>query len=265
MYVAIDLGGTRCRVLTTHTLDQVQRIDRHEFVLSHVFETDVQSLIDTIRRFVGNERIEAIGFGVPGNLDPEKTRFADPSVNLLEWADKPIKDILTKEFNCPVFLENDGATAALSEAYFGLGKGKDFCFVIWGTGIGGASVKHVGKHLHCEPFDWYKYFESWEEACGGNKILEHYSKEASELTEAEWQSVMGDFRTELSQFIQATATENIVFGGGIAIRQQERLLTLAREFPDVSIQVSHLGEDAGLYGALALIKGSYDITGIVKA
>ncbi len=254
MYVAIDLGGTRCRVLTTHSLDDPQMVDRHEFVLSHVFEHDMQALIATIRQYTTGEKIAGIGFSVPGDLNPEKTTFADPSDNLLEWSDKPVKATLEHEFNCRVILENDGSAAALGEAYFGLGKGKDFTFIIWGTGIGGAEVKHIDGHVQCTTLDWYHYLETWEDKCGGNKIRQLYGTEAKDLSETDWQQVMSDFRAELAVFCKASGAKSIIFGGGIAIKQQSRIVSLSTQFKDLSIQVSHLGEDVGLYGALTLLR-----------
>lgn len=254
MYVAIDLGGTRCRILTARSLDKPKILDRHEFVLSHKFEHDMQALVNAIRRHTTSHVINGIGFSVPGDLNPEKTAFVDPSDNNTEWNDKPVRAMLEREFGCPVRLENDGTAAALGEAYFGLGQKKNFTLIIRGTGIGGASVEFVDAKSVGTTLDWYRYFESWEETCGENKIKQRYGKEASQLSETKWGTVMRSFQKELSSFIDAASAKFVVFGGGIAIKQEARLLTVARHFPKIDIRVSHLGEDAGLYGALTLLR-----------
>lgn len=254
IFVGIDLGGTRCRVMTSLTLDAIQKVRRQEFTLTHAFEIDMSMLITTIRQLTSEYKLVAIGLGVTGDVNPEKTAFVDPANNLEEWSGKPVRLMLEAELSCPVLMDNDGVTAALGEAYFGQGKGKDFVFVIWGTGIGGASIKFAQGQSVCTQLDWYKYFESWEQKCGGNKIEQLYGKEGSQLSDAEWGSVMADFQAELALFVQKTNAQFIIFGGGIAIKQEERLRAAALQCKGVQIGISRLGEDTGLYGALALLR-----------
>ena len=256
MYVGIDIGGTRCRVLVVPTIEITNDRSRHEFVLSHDFDNDMAELIRTIKQHASAKDIKAVGLSVPGDLNADKTMFADPSDNLTEWSDKPVKAILEREFQCPIVMENDGAAAALGEAYFGAGKGKDFCFVIWGTGIGGAQVVCKNGVVTCAVLDWYRYFDVWEQHCGGNRLQQRFGKPASQLTEGEWNEVMQDFQKYLGQFISDTDARCVVFGGGVAIKQQERLLACAKNYSSVDVRISELGEDAGLYGALALLEPS---------
>ena len=254
MYVGIDIGGTRCRVLTAHNLGRIEKRDRHEFVLSHDFDVDIAKLIATIHRFVPTGDVQAIGLSIPGGLNSEKSMILHAK-NLAEWSGVPLKQIMEQEFHCQFFLENDGVAAALGEAHFGQGSGKNFCFLIWGTGIGGAKVQY-GQKITSDMLDWNKYFELWERDCGGNALQKQFGKDGGKLTETEWGAVMQKFRVHLMAFIAATGTTRIIFGGGVAIKQRERLLALAPDFPNVELLVSGLGEDAGLYGALALLEPS---------
>lgn len=254
IYIGIDIGGTRCRILSAYTLDQAKKVDRHEFVLTHDYEADVTALMSAIKHYTEGCALVAIGLGVPGDLNEDKTLFIDPSDNLTEWGNKPVKSLLETEFKCPVYMDNDGITAALGEAYYGIGREKSFAFVIWGTGIGGASVGFSDGRYKCETLDWYKYFDAWEQECGGNKIHLRFGKEASLLNDDEWAIVMDDFKRNLKTFIYATSTHNVIVGGGVAIKQRARFEAVARELTDANVQISQLGEDAGLYGALALIK-----------
>lgn len=57
----------------------------------------------------------------------------------------------------------------------------------------------------------------------------------------------------LTKFAEKVKPSLLIFGGGIAIKQANRLRSL--EAPKgVDIKVSALGEDGGLYGALSLLK-----------
>lgn len=60
------------------------------------------------------------------------------SPNLPGWHDIPLKDLMQREFNLPVHLENDATVAALGEHRFGGGVGIDnLIYICVGTGIGG--------------------------------------------------------------------------------------------------------------------------------
>lgn len=167
--------------------------------------------------------------------------------------------MLSKKFSCPVFLENDAVAAALGEALYDTDCPKDFIFIIWGTGIGGSTVSYneISKTYMLHKLNWFEYFQEWEEKCGGNKIKYYYGKEAFELSEKEWQSVMKQCKIQFEKCIKKTNSQSCVFGGGIAIKQSERVYKMSELFPQVKISVSRLGEDCGLYGSFALIKNNH--------
>lgn len=63
------------------------------------------------------------------------------------------KKLIMEYLNLPCEIENDANCAALSELYYGQAKEvKDMCFIVIGTGVGGAIVKdrmiHHGAHLY---------------------------------------------------------------------------------------------------------------------
>ncbi|MEW5719212.1 MAG: ROK family protein [Chloroflexota bacterium] len=63
--------------------------------------------------------------GVPGLVDL-KLGGLDFAPNL-KWRHVPLRQMLTKRFNVPVFVENDANASALGEYYFGVARGvKDF-------------------------------------------------------------------------------------------------------------------------------------------
>jgi N-acetylglucosamine repressor len=84
---------------------------------------------------IDSSKLMGIGISMPGLVDSVK------GINYthLNFGNKSIRDILIKEFNRPVFIENDAKAAALAEFRFGLAKKKKNVLVLyidWGIGLG---------------------------------------------------------------------------------------------------------------------------------
>ncbi|HRY45546.1 MAG TPA: ROK family protein [Thermoanaerobaculia bacterium] len=82
--------------------------------------------------------VAALGLGVPGPLDAERTTLLRAmNLGVERW---PVAASLEPHFpGVPKRLENDVRAAALGEARFGAAKGERLVVAIWvGTGIGGA-------------------------------------------------------------------------------------------------------------------------------
>ncbi|MBN1681740.1 MAG: ROK family transcriptional regulator [Anaerolineae bacterium] len=74
-----------------------------------------------------------IGLGVPGLVDRQRGMLTYSPV--LSWRNVPFRDLWSSHFGIPLYIENDGSTAALGEYYFGVAKNRqDFLYL--GTGIG---------------------------------------------------------------------------------------------------------------------------------
>ncbi len=255
MYISIDIGGTNVRVAASSTLENILSFTKKEFKLIHNFDQDFSHLTDIIKE-LAQEKVDAIGVGLPGDLNREKTTFISPSKNLAEWSNKPILKMLTDVFHCRVVLENDAVVAAIGEAYFGSEKKRNFIYITWGTGIGGAIVHWEKNKALAVKLDWYRYFQAWEQDCGGNAINIHLGKSAQLLTEEEWKEIMKNFYKHIMEFCKILKPALIIVGGGIAMEQAGRLYNTIHsqenELPE--IKVSSLGEDIGLYGAFGLFK-----------
>ena len=85
------------------------------------------------------QKIRGIGVGAPGvTLVPEGIVTWAPS---LGWRNLPLQDILTENFDLPVFVENDVNLAALGEWGFGAGRSSSTAVTITlGTGIGAGII-----------------------------------------------------------------------------------------------------------------------------
>jgi hypothetical protein len=223
--------------------------NKTKFLNTHHFEDDFSQIVQEARGI--SKDFQGIGIGILGELDEKKTATFNTN-NLIEWEGKPILESFQKEFNCPVIMENDAVVAALGEIFFGGLKEKEFVYITWGTGIGGAWIRKVGDHMEVSQLPWANYLKSWEVRCGGANIKRKYGKPPEKLMEEEWKVVMKDFFEELIKFTKKLRTKIIVSGGGITNKQASRLESLKTKQP--KIKISRLGEDTGLYGAFGLLK-----------
>ncbi len=102
-----------------------------------------QQVFYSISELMNNHKgfpITGIGVGAPGIVAPDNSTVKYPP-NFSDWNEIDLGEVIRKEFNLPVVIENDANAAALGEAKFGAGAGeKNFLFVIWGTGVGGGII-----------------------------------------------------------------------------------------------------------------------------
>ena len=248
MYISIDIGGTSIRIASSPSLGDLDLSIKIEFFGTHSYESDYSKIVEEIGK--RSKEIKGIGIGIPGDISKDKRIVMDTSWNH-EWEGRSFVDNLAKEFDCPVHMDNDAVVAALGVEEYGEGKGKEFAYVTWGSGMGGANVTRSGEKVISTKLDWDEYFAEWEEKCGGKKMENNYGKTGDKLTEKDWESLMEDFQDEIDKFINKLNPKMIIFGGGISTKQKSRLLGLKS---DTEVKVSLLGENTGLYGGFALIK-----------
>jgi glucokinase-like ROK family protein len=143
-----------------------------------VDEQDGEAALELAFRLVDELVIAAtrpllgIGIGTPGLMDPQQG-LVRRAVNL-GWRDLPLRDLLTKRYNLPVYIANDSQVAALAEYTFGrtwptphlvvvkVGRGIGAGIVIdgqlyWGDGFGAGEIGHVqvvekGERCGCGHF-----------------------------------------------------------------------------------------------------------------
>jgi glucokinase len=95
------------------------------------------------------DEIHSVGIGIPGIQDPRTGRI--PFCTNLGWHDVPLVELLQKEIDKPVFVNNDATVAGLAESVAGVSRGtKNSVFVTLGTGTGGGVIidgkVYMGPH-----------------------------------------------------------------------------------------------------------------------
>lgn len=140
--VAIDVGGTK--ILTALINDNKKIVDRIKQATDSTkgAEFIVECISDSIKKILKQtnvkiEQVKAFSLGVPGTVNPESGIIASaPNLNIVKFN---IRKHLQKDFDVPIFLENDVNMAGLGiKIYEYDNKVNNMLVVFVGTGIGGA-------------------------------------------------------------------------------------------------------------------------------
>lgn len=107
VYAVSDFSG---RILTQKTLMTEGKAQTFLEKLSN-------EINETIKKSYSRVKFAAVGVSVPGLIRRDTGEVA-VSPNL-EWSNTPVKAILEKKLNLPVYVENDANAAAFSELWYG--------------------------------------------------------------------------------------------------------------------------------------------------
>ena len=141
VYASVDLGGTKvaCAFATGEgdvLAEKTVPTESHQgpqAVLARI-----AALVSGLAAETGHQPA-AVGLGVPGLADLENgvVKFL-PNLPT-QWRDVPVRDTLSPQVGCPVYLLNDVRMATLGELTFGHGalRSPTMAFFALGTGIGG--------------------------------------------------------------------------------------------------------------------------------
>ena len=251
MYLGIDIGGTNTRIVASESLNDVTLKDLVNFETSQNFEAGLETIVSTIKDF--GVDVEAIGIGLPGSIS--KNGVLDGSTNLYEWVGKPLKQKLENIFGCSVFVKNDAEIGALGEAYFGQVNEENFFYVTWGTGVGCAQIFWEAKRAVVNRPENRQPIYKLESKIGGNDIEKRFAKSAKELSNDEWKEVLSGLSKDLPTIVRNYGFDTVVIGGGIAVQKKEQIAQIFQNEETFKVFVTNLEGRAGLYGALALLKG----------
>ncbi len=140
MFLGIEIGGTKLQLGVgpgDGTLSMLERFDVHP-------KLGAADILDQIERaarmLIARHDVSAVGIGFGGPVDRATGRVVK-SHHVEGWDDFPLVDWWRKSLALGATLENDCDAAALAEARFGAGRGRNPVFYVTvGTGIGGGLV-----------------------------------------------------------------------------------------------------------------------------
>jgi len=271
-YFLFDVGGTWTHFALGTSTGEVSNIKRIKT------PSKPQKFIELAHAFVdGKSNISNVAGGVRGVLTEDKVGIEHDHI-LTGWVGYDLKQALSDAFSADVVLENDAAIAGLGEAHYGVGKGADvIVYHDVSTGVGGARIVHgildsVG--LAFEPglqiIDIDKTVlgpgvpPTLENLVSGKAVAERMGMPAQDIPQEDviWHDLAEYLASGLRNSILYWSPEMIVLGGAMmygnpgipldAVRQETvRVLDGVVQCPFITL--GSLKQDAGLYGALALL------------
>lgn len=272
--VGIDLGATNVRVARIVN-DKIVSISTAEIENT----ASAEDLINQIRMLISEEiesSVTAIGMGVPSVVDVEAGIVYDVQ-NIPSWKKVPLKKILEKDFNTPVYINNDANCFVLGEKYFGKARGcSSVAGLIIGTGFAAGLIfnnkLYSGPNCGAGEVGMIPYRDSiYEHYCSGQFFEKQKGINGSKLFklalegDEDAQEIYNEFGTHLGNAIKAVLyaydPELIVFGGGVRKAYQFFKDSMYKAMSDfayknslnnLTITVSELDQIA-LLGAAALV------------
>ena len=154
-YLCIDVGGTSIKY---GLLDEEGHIIQTQSVKAPLSLLEMYEVFANAYYQYQDFHLQGIALSMPGAVDSESGVIGGSSA--YDYIHGPnIKKDLEEKFKIPVEIENDANCAALAEVWKGAASDvNDCCFIVSGTGIGGAIVKnkkiHKGVHLHGGEFGY---------------------------------------------------------------------------------------------------------------
>lgn len=152
MYViGIDIGGTKISVCIGNLEGAIfaqQKVPTSTLENPEVGLRKIKTLIGDllVEQNIEVQDIKAIGLSMPGPVSIKEGIMIAPP-NLPSWKKVPIVAYLRREFEKPVFMNNDANAAVLAEWKFGSAKGVDnLIYLTMSTGMGGGIISN-GKLL----------------------------------------------------------------------------------------------------------------------
>lgn len=283
-YLSFDIGGSAMKYAVIN--EEAEILEKGSKKTPITLEEMYQVIVDVFHEY---KDLHGLALSMPGAVDSDTGVIGGASA--VPYIHGPnIKEELERRLNVRVEMENDANCAALAEVWKGAGSDvDDCCFIVSGSGIGGAIVKdkriHKGKHLHggeygymIADFDYEtKQMKIWSDTStvaaiksvakaknvdintlDGKEIFDHYHDDPDYFEAVD--KFYYSFAIGIYNLQYAYDPEKIIIGGGVSIR--EDLIDEINQRLDVifdTVQIAkvrpvvltcHYHNDANLIGAL---------------
>ena len=154
--IGVDVGGTKIHSVRADEKGKILAREHCATEAGHGLDYVVGLIAEAIEKLAAGHKVQGVGLGVPGPLDPVKGIVYDPP-NLPGWDDVPLVSLLRKKLHTlrdvPFVLVNDANAGALAEYHFGAGtqyNGEEplthLVYLTVSTGVGGGVISD-GKLL----------------------------------------------------------------------------------------------------------------------
>ena len=161
------LMDAQMNIITYNTGEDYKKFGQEE-IIDCLFAN-----INKIMEYAKKKEIDigTIGIGIPGPLDAQTGVVRQPP-KFKGWKDVPLGSIVQKEYEIPVWIENDANVSALAEKWLGSGRNiHNFICILLNEGIGAGVIindelyqgtfNFVGEigHFLCYEQGQFKYLE----------------------------------------------------------------------------------------------------------
>lgn len=251
--IVFDIGGTNTRVATVQdgALGPVTK-----FPTPADPDEGIRVVVAHIRSLLGGDALERVCGGVAGSVVGGVIAGAN---NLLLWNGAFIVEDLTRELGVSVSVMNDAELAGIGEYTYGAGKGySTLLYVTISTGIGKARIadgKVVNEEDPLKVSAELVDLLDLEHSISGTAVRNLHGIDPKDMT--------GAIRTELAEHLARglkSSTDNfsqqaIILGGSMVLGKNPiPLEPVQSAFPNVAVKKAALGDNSGLYGAMAYLK-----------
>ncbi|MBS0417199.1 MAG: ROK family protein [Proteobacteria bacterium] len=255
---AIDIGGTKIAVAAVDSGGKILAKEEIPTAPSRGFTAameDVVSSLDRVRSIAG-VALRGIGIGCTGPVDPIRGAICEVEF-LPGWEGCNPTTLLGERFELGVVMENDADAAALGEALWGAGKGRqNQISVTVGTGIGGGILMNgalyrgaggahpeIGHHVidSSGPPCFCGAGGCWEVLASGPALVRHFIQHQAAGSAAHTAaSICAAARAGDSAAQRAVAVEGRYLGIGLS-----NLITLF--MPEIIVLSGSVMESADLF------------------
>src|SRR5215212_9267946 len=276
LFIGLDIGGTKIMVASADREGNI--LQRVRMNTSTSLETDLANINSMIGEVAQGNKILSMGAAIGGPLDWQHG-IVSP-LHQPAWRNVPLKSMMEERWNCPFHVDVDTNVAAIGEHRWGGLSAERFLYLTLSTGMGGGflidgkvyrgqggahpEVGHQSIPFRCSNPPAVQCEcgapDCLEALVSGNGIRRIYGKPAENLNAEEWEEVAYNLGQGLRNMAALYTPDVIRIGGGVAVGGGERFIGRAREImeshlrlvPVPQVDLSHLGYDTALRGAIAI-------------
>ncbi len=274
-YILFDIGGTNTRVAVSEDLRSFGEVIK--FKTPETFVEGIEKIVQAVNDITDNE-IRGMAGGIRGVLNEDRTMMIKDE-KLSDWQEKPLVETLKKKFKSNVYLENDSAVVGLGESHYGAGKGHEIVvYHTVSTGVGGVKIENGQIDSYAEGFEpGHQILDidhtilgddiepTLENLVSGTAVEERMGSKPYEIDQKDaiWDQLAYYLAHGLRNTILYWSPDIIVLGGSMIIGDPRIMLDdIIKHTNEVLEDVmtcplivdAKLGDEGGLYGAMALLQ-----------
>lgn len=276
-YVLFDIGSKKTKIAISSDLKTFEKTAY--FKTPKKFEEGINMLLETVNKLIDSHPVAFSG-GIRGRLSEEKDRI-EKDILLTDWVGKSIVEALQQEYDVPVFLESNSALAGLGEAVFGAGEGLDIvAYHSVGTEFDGVRIENGKLDLASVAFEPGHQIVDIDRTVLGDEVLptlenlvsgagveNRLNTKPEDIPQSDliWKELAEYLAQGLHNTIMYWSPDVIVLGGSMILGDPKIGLdeirkatvdTLEGFIECPFITLAELGDDATLYGAMAVLNNN---------